>query len=169
MKTMPLTISLLLLLMCSAALAVEPETGPQEGTPAPIEINQPEGSPQPFPEQMIVGEVTGSDGNIIPGATVKLFANGELMEVAHTTAAGDYEIKLPLQIDADETVVLWFIDNAGNYPPQEVLLKEGSKAKSAGLFSKCAQEVKMRPQTRVDVKMMTVSEQAAFYKAKGCL
>jgi hypothetical protein len=169
MKTLPLTISLILLLLCSVALAVDPETAPQEGTPAPIERDQPEGSPLPFPEQMIVGEVTGSDGNAIAGATVKLFANGNLVEVAHTTAAGDYEIRLPLQIDDDETVVLWFIDNAGNYPPQEVLLKESSRAKSAGLFSKCTQEIKMRPQTRVDVRMMTVAEQAAAYTTKGCL
>jgi hypothetical protein len=169
MKTLPLMLGLMSLLICSVALAVDPDTSPQETTPADIQRSQPDGTPQPFPEQVIVGEVTGSDGKIIAGVTVKMFANGRLREISHTTAAGDYEIPMPLRIDENETVVLWFIDNGGNYPPQEVLLKESSKAKDAGLFSKCVDSVKMRPQMRVDVKMMTGSEQMASYNARGCL
>jgi hypothetical protein len=158
------------LLLCSAALAVDPDTSPQETTPQPDrQLSTDEGAPRPFPEQMIVGKVTGSDDKPVGGVAVKLFADGLLVEVAHTTSAGDFEIPLPLRIDQDETVVLWFIDSAGNYPPQDMLIKKSSKAGHASLFSPCTRDARMRPQMRVDFKLMTDSELAASYKARGCL
>ena len=170
MKTRPILMILALLLLCSVALAVDPDTSPQESTPQPdLQRTEPEGAPRPFPEQMVVGVVTGSDDKPVGGVTVKLFADGKLIEVAHTTSAGDYETLLPLRIDEDETVVLWFIDTAGNYPPQEVLVKESSEAQEVGLFSDCVREVRMRPQMRVDVKLMTDSEMMASYRSSGCL
>lgn len=170
MKTLPLLTSLVLVLLCSVALAVDPDTTPQETTPQPaIQRTDAEGAPQPFPEQMIVGMVTGSDDKGVGGVAVKLFADGKMVEVSHTTSAGDYEIFLPLRVDQDETVVLWFVDTAANYPPQEILIKESSRAKETGLFSGCIREVKMRPQMRVDVKLMTDSDMAASYNSSGCL
>jgi hypothetical protein len=170
MKTLTYITFGVVLLVCSAALAVDPDTTPQETTPQPdLQRTVDEGTPQPFPEQMIVGKVTGSDDKPLGGVTVKLFANGRLVEVSHTTSAGDYETPLPLRIDQDETVVLWFIDTAGTYPPQKALIKESSRAQEASLFSRCTQQVRMRPQIRFDFKLMTDSELAASYKARGCL
>jgi hypothetical protein len=169
MKTAVILIAISLTLLCSAALAVDPDTSPQETTPQPDVHRDTEGAPRPFPEQMIVGVVTGSDGKPVGGVAVKLFANGRLVELTHTTSAGDYEVLLPLRVDEDETVVLWFVDTAGNYPPQEILIKESSRATEAGLFSDCIREVRMRPQMRVDVTLMTDSEMMASYKSSGCL
>ena len=170
MRTLTWFVFAMVLLLCSAAFAVDPDTSPQETTPQPDrQISTDEGAPRPFPEQMIVGKVTGSDGQPVGGVTVKLFANGLLTEVSHTTSAGDYEIPLPLRIDQDETVVLWFIESAGNYPPQNVLIKKSSRAENAAVFSGCTRDVRMRSQMRVDFKMMNDSELAASYKTRGCL
>jgi hypothetical protein len=169
MKILPLTVSLMLLLLCSAALAVDPDTSPQETAPTDLQRTQPEGAPQPFPEQMVVGIVTGSDGEPVPGVAVKLFADGMLVGVSHTTSAGDYEMPLPLRTDEDESVILWFVDSGGTYPPQKVLIKKSSRAKDAALFSDCNREVRMRPQMRVDIKLMTSSDLVASYKTRGCL
>ncbi len=165
MKTLICLTFAVVLLLCSAALAVDPETTPQPDLQRTVD----EGAPQPFPEQMIVGKVTGSDDNPVGGVTVKLFANGKLVGVSHTTSAGDYETPLPLRIDQDETVVLWFIDTAGTYPPQKALIKESSRAQAASLFSGCTRKAKMRRHMRVDFKLMTDSELVASYKARGCL
>lgn len=170
MKTPAILMIVVMLLLCSAALAVDPDTSPQETTPQPdLQQTHAEGAPHPFPEQMIVGVVTGSDEKPLGGVAIKLFADGRVVEVSHTTSAGDYEILLPLRVEEDETVVLWLIDTAGNYPPQEVVVKKSSRADGAGLFSGCIREVRMRPQMRVDVKLMTDSELLASYKSRGCL
>lgn len=170
MKTLAYLTTAILLLLCSAALAVDPDTAPQETTPqTDRQLTADEGAPRPFPEQMIVGKVTESDDSPIGGVAVKLFANGRVVEVSHTTSAGDYEIPLPLRIDQDETVVLWFIDSTGKYPPQNVLIKKSSRAQDASLFSRCTNEARMRPQMRVDLKLMTDTELVASYKTRGCL
>ena len=170
MKTLTWTVFAMVLLLCSAALDVDPETGAQETTPqTDRQITTNEGAPRPSPEQMIVGKVTGAEDKPVGGVAVKLFANGLLVEVSHTTSAGDYEIPLPLRVDNDETVVLWFMDSAGNYPPQNILIKKSARAKDASLFSACTRDVRMRPQMRVDFKLMTDSEMAASYKTRSCL
>jgi hypothetical protein len=150
MKTLSLAVILVSVLLCSVALAVDPESTPQETKPPPdLQRTEPEGGPLPFPEQMIVGMVTGADDKPIGGVAIKLFADGRIVE--------------------DETVVIWFTDSAGTYPPQEVLIKESSKAREAHLISKCTRAVKMRPQIRVDIKLMTDSQLMDSYKASGCL
>jgi hypothetical protein len=170
MKTLSLAVILVSVLLCSVALAVDPESTPQETKPPPdLQRTEPEGGPLPFPEQMIVGMVTGADDKPIGGVAIKLFADGRIVEVSHTTSAGDYEIPMPLDVEKDETVVIWFTDSAGTYPPQEVLIKESSKAREAHLISKCTRAVKMRPQIRVDIKLMTDSQLMDSYKASGCL
>jgi hypothetical protein len=118
---------------------------------------------------MVAGEVTGSDGMPIGGVMIKLFADGQLIEIAHTTAAGSYEMKLPLSIEKDETVVIWFVAGTDNLLPQCVLLKESSAAGKANLFSECTPSVNMRPQMRVDMTLVTEAESVAALKVKDCL
>jgi hypothetical protein len=154
----------------SACYAVDPASKPEEtGTGLDASRNIDQGGPLPFPEQMVVGDVVGSDGKPIGGVMVKLFADGLLVEVGHTTAAGSYELRLPLSVERDETVVMWFLSTTGSYVPQCVVLKESSQARKAGLFSDCIAEVRMRPQMRVDVTMVTESEFVASLKVKNCL
>jgi len=152
----------------ASAYAAEPPTKPTQTGTTPIQ-RQPEGAPLAFPEQMISGTVTDAGGRVLGGVVIKLFASGTLVEVAHTTAAGAYEMPLPLTVDRDETVVLWFMSTTESVLPQSVILKQSSRARSYRLFSACTPEVKMRPQMRVDVKLLSENETLAALKGKGCL
>ena len=170
MERLILISCVVLVVLCSVGHAVEPGSKADEATTSsqlPRTLDK--GAPLPFPEQMVVGDVVGPDGKPIGGVMVKLFADGLLVELGHTTAAGSYELRLPLSVERDETVVLWFMATTGGFLPQCVLLKESSRAGKANLFSKCINEVRMRPQMRVDVTLMTESELVASLKLKGCL
>ena len=165
------------LVCCIALLAfhglshgVEPSTKPEETT-RPTELPRPEaeGAPLPFPEQMVVGTVTDASGGPLGGVTVKLFADGKLVEIGHSSSAGSYEMRLPLNVEKDETVVMWFVPGTGDLMPQMVVLKKSSVASDNNLFSQCAVEVRMRSQTRVDVRLVNESELISSLKTKGCL
>ena len=170
MKRLILISCVIVVISISVGHAVEPGSKTDEGaTSSGVTRRLDKGAPLPFPEQMVVGDVLAADGKPIGGVMVKLFADGLMVEVGHTTAAGSYELRLPLSVERDETVVLWFMSTTGGYLPQCVLLKESSKAAKANLFSECIHEVRMRPQMRVDVTMMIESELVASLKLKGCL
>jgi hypothetical protein len=168
-KTLPFVL-LVLILFSSVAFAVDPETKPDETRrTSDLQRDSHEGAPLPFPEQMVAGEVRGPDDKDLGGVMVKLFADGRLIEVTHTTSAGAYEIRLPLSVEEDDTVVLWFIATTDNLLPQCVILKKSSAATRANIFSKCTPEVRMQPQIRVDVRMLTEGDLAASLKVKNCL
>jgi len=158
------------LILISVAYAVEPGEQIQEPGRSLLQHTEMEGGPLPFPEQLIAGDVTaGTTSTPVGGVMVKLFANGRLVEVAHTTSTGAYEMRLPLNVETDETVVLWFMATSGNYVPLCVVLKKSSGARKARVFSRCTPEVEMRPQMQVDVRLMTESETVASLKDKNCL
>jgi hypothetical protein len=170
LKACVITSCVIVLLAWSACYAVEPATKPQEPTTqSGVIYGREEGGPLPFPEQMVVGDVKDSSGNPVGGVAIKLFADGHLVEIAHTTSAGSYEMRLPLSVETDETVIMWFVAGTDQYLPQNVVLKQSSRANRIRLFSECAMEVKMRPQMRVDVTVMTESEFLASLKVKDCL
>jgi hypothetical protein len=156
-------------LISCLAYATEPTTRPEQtGTGLDVQ-RQSQAAPLGFPEQMISGNVTDSFGNALGAVTIKLFAAGTLVHVGHTTSSGAYEMPLPLNVEKDETVVLWFISTDRPLMPQHVVLKQSSYAKKSALFGPCALEVKMRPQMRVDVKLLNENEELAALKARGCL
>ena len=170
MKGLVVCLFALLITFYSTAYAVDPATKPDARThQSEIQRDHSDGGPLPFPAQMIVGEVLGADTKPIGGVTVKLFADGKLVEIAHTTAAGEYEMRLPLSVEKDETVVLWFMPSTDDLLSQMVVVKKSSKARDARLFSRCLTEVRMRPQMRVDMSLLNKSEYISALKLKGCL
>jgi hypothetical protein len=170
MKRSMLLACVILVLLYSLGFAVDPTTKPEErSSQTELEHTKTEGGPQPFPEQMIGGQVTDPESKPLGGVTIKLFADGKLVEVAHTTSNGDYEMPLPLSIEKDETVVLWFVPGTVDLSPLPVVLKESSRAQQAKCFSECTQRVRMRPQMRVDLQMLSDSGLIASYRARGCL
>jgi hypothetical protein len=155
--------------LAAASYAAEP-TGKPEGTGVkPPLPTTPENAPLAFPEQMISGIVTDSGEKSLGGVAIKLFANGSLVQVTHTTSSGAYELRVPLNLDRDETVVLWFISTTEPLMPQTIVLKQSGAAHSGGLFSPCTREIRMRAQMRVDVKLLTEGEALAALRGKGCL
>ena len=169
-RTLFLTLSVFLVLV-SVLFAVEPATKTVEtGSKSVLQRAELEGGPLPFPEQLIAGDVTvGAADTPIGGVMVKLFANGRLIDIAHTTSTGAYDLRLPLNVEDDETVVLWFVATSGNYVPKCVLLKKSSNARRANLFSRCVLEVEMRPQMQVDIRLMTEGETVTSLKNSRCL
>jgi hypothetical protein len=161
-----------LVLVASLALvsyAAEPPGKPTGGGTQPPIQPAAENTPLSFPDQMISGSVTDSGSKPLGGVAIKLFASGALVQVAHTTSSGGYELRVPLNLDRDETVVLWFVSTTEPLMPQAIVLKQSGAAHSADLFSPCTREAKMRPQMRADVKLLTENETIASLKGKGCL
>ncbi|MFZ1947903.1 MAG: carboxypeptidase-like regulatory domain-containing protein [bacterium] len=156
-------------LLCAGAYAAEPPGKPEESGPADRQLRQEEGAPLGMPEQFVSGTVTDYAGKPLGGVVIKLFADGDLVRAAHTTANGAFEMPMPLNVEGDETVVLWFVSTTEPLQPQFVVLKQSSRAKSNRLFSPCALSAKMRPQMRVDVRLLTENEEMAVLKGKGCL
>jgi hypothetical protein len=166
----------LIALLAFAAHAVEPAKGPDEQEP-PRELQADQmlqteqdktGTTAPFPRQFIVGKVTDIEGTGLRGTSVKLFANGELVESATTDPSGEYELDLPLNLEKDETVDVWFVPATDRYMMQCVVLKKSSVARQHRLFSSCVTEAPMHPQMRVDVSLMTEEQSLASIKARGC-
>lgn len=152
-----------------ASYAAEPPGKPTGGGTQPPLSPTPENATLSFPEQMISGSVTDASNNPLGGVAIKLFASGSLVQVTYTASSGAYELRVPLDLDKDETVVLWFLSTTEPLMPQSVVLKQSGTARSAGLFSQCTREAKMRSQMRVDVKLLTESETIASLRGKGCL
>jgi hypothetical protein len=156
-------------LVWTCGYAAEPPEKPGETTPADRQLRQEDGAPLAFPEQVISGTVTDYAGKALGGVVIKLFADGDLVRMAHTTSNGAFEMPMPLNIEKDETVVMWFVSTTEPLQPQFVVLKQSSEAKGNRLFSPCALSAKMRPQMRVDVRLLTENEEMAVLKGKGCL
>ncbi len=169
-RILSLTLPVFLVLI-SVVHAVEPATKTQETSRTSVlQRAELEGGPLPFPEQMIAGDVTaGITDTPVGGVMVKLFADGRLVDVAHTTSAGSYDMRLPLNVEEDETVVLWFIATSGNYVPRCVVLKKSASARTANIFSRCALKAEMRPRMQVDVRLMTEGEMVASLRDRDCL
>jgi hypothetical protein len=156
-------------LVWAPAHAVEP-AGKTEDTSKSEELQrQSQNAPLAFPEQVISGNVTDSAGKPLGGVVIKLFAGGSLVKVAYSAASGTYEMPMPLNVERDETVVLWFLSTGKPLQPQAIVLKQCSRARSANLFSPCTLAAKMRPQMRVDVKLLTENEELSALKGRGCL
>jgi hypothetical protein len=169
MRRIVLAAVALSVLVWASGRAAEPSGKPEDAGKAGEILRQSQSAPLAFPEQVISGNVTDSAGKPLSGVIIKLFANGSLVRVAHTTSTGAYEMPMPLNVEEDETVVLWFLSGGKALQPQTVVLKQGSRARSANLFSPCALAAKMRPQMRVDVKLLTENEELAALKGRGCL
>ncbi|MGD9400729.1 MAG: hypothetical protein PVF95_00520 [bacterium] len=126
------------------------------------------GTALPFPRQFIMGQVRDSGGIGIGGTTVKLFADGVFVEEDRTNSSGEFELNLPLNIETDETVVLWVVPPTDRYAMQCVVIKKSEVARNSRLFGPCAIEVEMKEQMRVEVALLTPDELLQSVRARGC-
>jgi len=172
-----LTCLLLTAVLAFPAYAVDPATDPpdeQDTIRSPRDQEMLDaaqgktGTSLPFPRQFVVGRVTDLAGVGMAGTTVKLFADGELVESDRTSASGDFELDLPLNIETDETVVLWFVPGSDKYVMQAIVLKKSTVARQNGLFGRCTTEVEMGAQMTVSTALLTSDQMVESLKAKGC-
>lgn len=172
-----LTCLLLIAVFAFAAYAVDPATDPPDEQDTVRSRRDQEmldaaqgkpGTSLPFPRQFVVGQVTDIAGVGMAGTTVKLFADGELVGADRTNASGEFELDLPLNIETDETVVLWFVPSSDKYVMQVVVLKKSTVARQNGLFGRCTAEVDMRAQMTVGTALLTEDQMVESLKARGC-
>ncbi len=168
---------LLIAVLAFGAYAVDPAASPPDEQ-EPVRSNrdrdmldttqgQP-GTSLPFPKQFVLGQVKDLTGAGMAGTAVKLFADGELVASSKASPTGEFELDLPLIIETDETVVLWFVPTTDRYLMQAVVLKKSTVARQNGLFGRCAAEVEMRAQMRVDATLLTEDQMVESIKARGC-
>jgi len=172
-----LTCLLLIAVLASAAYAVDPATSPPDEQETVRSRRDQEmldaaqgqpGTSLPFPRQFVVGRVTDLAGIGMAGTTVKLFADGEFVSSDRTNASGEFELDLPLNIETDETVVLWFVPSSDKYVMQAVVLKKSEVARRNGLFGRCTTEVVMQAQMTVATALFTGDQLIESLKARGC-
>ena len=172
-----LTCLLLIAVLAFAAYAVDPATDPpdeQDAVRSRLDqelLDAAQGQPGtslPFPRQFVVGRVTDLAGIGMGGSMVKLFADGEFVGSSRTNASGEFELDLPLNIETDETVVLWFVPSSDKYVMQAIVLKKSTVARQNGLFGRCTTEVDMGAQMTVSTALLTGDQLVASLKARGC-
>jgi hypothetical protein len=164
--------------LATCARAVDPPTAPPDQTDETVRSRQEQqmldeaqtqsGTALPFPKQFIMGRVTDSAGMGMGGCEVKLFADGEFIEADRSNPEGDFELNLPLNIETDETVVLWVVPLTDRYVMQCVVIKKSEVARNSRLFGPCAIEVSMEAQMRIEATVLTPEELAQSIKARGC-
>jgi hypothetical protein len=164
--------------LASYAQAVDPPSTPPETSDETVRSRQEQqmldeaqaqtGTALPFPKQFIMGKVSDAAGMGMGGCEVKLFADGEFIEADRTNAAGEFELNLPLNIETDETVVLWVVPPTDKYVMQCVVIKKSEVARNSRLFGPCAVEVSMEAQMRIEATVLTPEELAQSIKARGC-
>ena len=167
----------LIAVLAGGAYAVDPATSPPDET-EPVRSGQDQemldasqgqpGTSLPFPKQFVVGKVMDVTGAGMGGVTVKLFADGELVESSRANAAGEFEIDLPLHLETDETVVLWFVPATDRYLLSCVVLKKSTAARQMGMFGRCANEVPMQAQMTLNASLLTQDQLMESIKARGC-
>jgi hypothetical protein len=172
-----LTCLSLIAVLATGAYAVDPATSPPDETEPVRSARDQEmldasqgktGTSMPFPRQFVMGKVADATGAGMPGVTVKLFADGELVESDRANSSGEFELDLPLNMETDETVVLWFVPGTDQYLMKCIVLKKSAVASQMGMFGRCANEVEMQAQMRVDTSLLTEDQLVEFIKARGC-
>jgi hypothetical protein len=168
---------LLIAMFTALAYAVEPASKPPEDPNATRNERQRDlldaaqsktGTSAPFPRQFVMGKVTDLAGTGMGGTKVKLFADGEILESVQTNPSGYYEIELPLNIEKNQTVVLWFVPGTDRFLMQCVVLKKSQVADHNAIFGPCATTANIAAQMSLDVTMMTEDQLIEAIKAKGC-
>ncbi|KPJ61352.1 MAG: hypothetical protein AMJ46_01185 [Latescibacteria bacterium DG_63] len=120
-------------------------------------------------ETSIGGMVMDQTQNPMSGVQVKLFVDG--LNVASTTTdlAGSYDLRYPIDIGKDKTVILWYVAPGTEWVPKAVVLHESRAAISARLISSCIPRVQVNPFLEFNVQMVDVATRNKQIAKSGCL
>jgi len=81
----------------------------------------------------------------VSGVEVKLFVDGEVTGSALTDGSGFYDIRVPYNYSADQTVLLWYVAPERSLMPKEIVVKESKASIAAGLISRCVPRATLSP------------------------
>lgn len=113
------------------------------------------------------GAVADADGLGIGGVQIKVFVDGFLKGGAVSGADGSYETSFHYEEFGDQTVVAWFVPQAG-FVPEIVVLRESAAAKSLGLWNPCLDRVDLSPSVSFDATIYEEKAKFAVLGEKDC-
>jgi hypothetical protein len=150
------------------ALAVPP-TGTQR---PPEEKKQPE--PPRFirpieGQTSISGVVKDQDRNPLRDVAVKLFVEGVLVASTTTDPTGAYDMRYPIDVGKDKTVMLWYVAPGTLWVPKAVVLHESKAALTSKAISPCIPRVQVKPFLEFNVQMVDVPTRNRQIAQSGCL
>jgi hypothetical protein len=157
----------LLLVAADIARAVPP---PDQQPPEQTARSEPPQFLRPIEgETSIGGLVSDQMKNPMSGVQVKLFVDGLNVASVPTDLAGAYNLRYPIDIGKDKTVVLWYVASETDWVPKAVVLHESRAALSARLISSCIPRVQVKPFLEFNVQMVDVSTRNRQVAQSGCL
>lgn len=116
----------------------------------------------------LTGIVSNAEGAVQGGVQVKVFVDGFARGNAVTGPDGAYSVAYPYDRAADQTVVIWYLPQAG-YVPEVVVLRESARAAAIGLWSPCIARIPLAPSITHDAIVHTESEKFDALSKTGCL
>ena len=157
----------MLLLATTAVLAVPP---PGQRPPEETKVQEAPEFLRPIEgETSISGLVDDQTKNPMPGVKVKLFVDGLLVISTVTDQAGAYNLRYPIDIGKDRTVMLWYVAPGTEWVPKAVVLHESRAAIAAHLISTCIPRVQVRPYLEFNVQIVDVQTRSKQIANSGCL
>ncbi|MFH0778342.1 MAG: carboxypeptidase-like regulatory domain-containing protein [Candidatus Eisenbacteria bacterium] len=168
-KLLTAMLAVLLLVAAVQALEAVPPTGaerpPEQGkTPeAPQFLKAFEG------ETSITGVVEDQNQTPLKDVRVKLFVDGLLVHSTTTDKAGTYQLRYPIDIGKDKTVMLWYVSPENQLVPKAVVLHESRAAATAGFVSPCIPRVQVKPFLEFRVQMVDIATRNRQLAQSGCL
>ncbi len=161
-----LTVVLLLI----AAEIARPVPPPDQQPPEQTARSEPPQFLRPIEgETSIGGMVSDQAKNAMPGVHVKLFVDGLNVAAVTTDLAGAYNLRYPIDIGKDKTVVLWYVAPGSEWVPKAVVLHESRAALSTRLISLCIPRVQVKPFLEFNVTMVDVPTRNQQIAHSGCL
>jgi hypothetical protein len=116
----------------------------------------------------LTGTVTDPEGVGQGGVQVKVFVDGFVRGSAVTGGTGQYDLTYRYDQLGDQTIVVWFLPQAG-YVPEILVLRESTAAKQMGIWSPCLSRLTIAPSLQHDVTVYTESGKFDALSQSECL
>lgn len=121
-----------------------PPSGSGGGTDGSVPLGNKSGYATEFetlgiskPISIFEGTVLDINDRPVPGVTVLLFDDGELLGTAVTDGSGIYDLRAVYKLNDDTTSLLWFIAPERSFMPKELVLRESKISQENKLISRC--------------------------------
>jgi hypothetical protein len=110
----------------------------------PALAQAPSEEPSAKSEASLSGTVSDEDGLGLGGVQVKVFVGGSLKGSGISGGNGGYEVTFRYDELGDESIIAWWVPQAG-YVPEIAVLRESTAAKKLELWSPCLPRIDIGP------------------------
>jgi len=120
-------------------------------------------------EAHLEGRVADAAAEPLAGVRVKAFADGLLRADAVSDSSGRYALTFPVEVDADPSVIVWWLPEATGLVPELLVLRESAAARRLSLWSACLPRLELGPRLVYDVTLLGEREKLDALAASDCL